>query len=95
MKLTDLTKKNQPNHIKWTEEYNKALVQLKTELCGDPILKLPDTSKAFTLRTDASDTGLGAVLLQLHQNILFPVAYISKKLLPQECNYSVMEKNVW
>lgn len=29
-----------------------------------PILKLPKVSKAFVLQTDASDVGIGPVLLQ-------------------------------
>ena len=44
------------------------------------------------LRTDASDVGLGAVLMQEFDDGLFPVAYASKKLLPREQAYSTMEK---
>ena len=44
------------------------------------------------MRTDASDLGVGAVLLQVHEREKFPVAYASKKLLPREKAYSVMEK---
>ena len=46
------------------------------------------------LRTDASDFGIGAVLLQEFEGEgRFPIAYASKKLLPREKNYSVIEKD--
>ena len=57
-----------------------------------PILKLPDFSKVFILRCDASDIGLGAVLLQEYEEDKFPVAYISRKLVSRERAYSVIEK---
>ena len=47
----------------------------------------------FILRTDASETGLGAVLLQEFEGEgKFPIAYASRKLVSQEKNYSVIEK---
>ena len=49
-------------------------------------------NKPFILQTDASDTGVGAVLLQQHEDGLFPVAYASKKLLDRERRYSVIER---
>ena len=90
--LTDLTKKKSPNVIKWGETQEKAFSILKRLLVAEPILRLPDMTKPFLLRTDASDAGIGAVLLQRHEGKLFPVAYASKKLLPRERNYSIMEK---
>ncbi|KAL8585025.1 hypothetical protein ACOMHN_043661 [Nucella lapillus] len=62
--LSDLTKKGQPPVVQWTEAAEKALKTVKERLGTYPILKLPDMSKQFTLRTDASGVGLGAVLLQ-------------------------------
>jgi len=44
------------------------------------------------LRTDASDEGIGAVLMQEHEGKLFPVSYASKKLSKTEKNYSTIEK---
>ena len=90
--LTDLTEKKSPNVIKWGETQEKAFSILKRLLVAEPILRLPDMTKPFLLRTDASDAGIGAVLLQQHEGKLFPVAYASKKLLPRERNYSIMEK---
>jgi hypothetical protein len=53
---------------------------------------LPDTEDVFILRTDASDIGLGATLLQEKDSKLFPVAFASRKLLDREKRYSLMER---
>ena len=45
-------------------------------MVSTPILKLPDYSKEFTVETDASNTGIGAVLTQEDH----PPAYFSKAL---------------
>ena len=50
----------------------------KSLKCCAPVLKLPDFQKELVLRTDASDTGLGTLLLQTHDDQLFPVAFASK-----------------
>ncbi|WP_353817132.1 RNase H-like domain-containing protein, partial [Acinetobacter baumannii] len=60
-----------------------------------PVLHLPDLTQPFVLRTDASDLGLGAVLLQRdpkNAETLFPVAYASRKLRPAETHYATSEK---
>ena len=44
------------------------------------------------LRTDASDLGLGAVLLQTHDGELFPMSYASRKLSNSEKKYSTIER---
>ncbi|KAK3093292.1 hypothetical protein FSP39_013708 [Pinctada imbricata] len=48
--------------------------------------------KSFILRTDASDKGIGAILLQEKDGNKFPIAYASKTLLQREQNYSVIER---
>jgi hypothetical protein len=90
--LTDLTKKGQPNKVIWGTSQERAFCTLKKSLIESPILKLPDLEQTFILRVDASDVGLGAVLLQEHEDGKYPVAYASRKLLPRERNYSVIEK---
>ena len=57
-----------------------------------PILKLPDHTKDFILRTDASNVGLGAALMQECNGKLHPVAFASKKLTYAESKYSTLEK---
>ena len=48
--------------------------------------------KPFVLRTDASDLGLGAVLLLTHDRELFPVSYANRRLSILEKNYSTIER---
>jgi hypothetical protein len=90
--LTDLTKKGEPNKVNWGKQHETAFTELKHKLIKAPILHLPDFDKDFIIRSDASDVGLGAVLLQETDESLFPVAYASYKLLPREKNYSVIER---
>ncbi|XP_072015789.1 uncharacterized protein [Amphiura filiformis] len=90
--LTDGTKKGKPNKIEWGDSQARAFQTLKTKLTRSPILPLPDLKKEFVIRTDASDNGIGAVLMQECMGILFPVYYISKKLKKCERAYSTMEK---
>lgn len=43
--------------------------------------------------TDASDAGLGAVLMQANaEGERHPLVYLSKRLLPREQNYAATEK---
>ena len=44
------------------------------------------------MRTDASNFGIGAVLMQEHAGVKFPICYASRKLLSREVQYSVIEK---
>ena len=52
-----------------------------------------DFDKCFKLAVDASDVGIGAVLLQEDDNgIDHPVCYFSKKFNKHQKNYSTIEK---
>ena len=90
--FTDLTKKIKPNKVIWEEEHENSYNERKLALNKAPVLRLPDMEKGFVLQTDASDVGLGAVVMQRYDGLLFPVCYASRKLLPRERNYSVVER---
>ena len=82
--LTNLTKKNAPNKVAWTEQCNQARQNLKGILCSSPVLRTPDFSCQFILQTDASDYGVGAVLSQRDNNgDDKPVVYYSKNCKAQ------------
>ena len=90
--LTELTTKRVTDKVVWTNECEFAFHRLKEALTTGTVLRLPDVDRDFVLRTDASDNGLGAVLLQEHDGMLHPVAYGSKKLKQEEKHYTVSEK---
>ena len=91
--LTDLTKKSEPNRIIWNEGCEQAFRQLQGILCSGPVLRNPNFDQLFILQTDASNRGVGAVLSQAAESgEEHPVAYYSRKLLPREEKYAVIEK---
>ena len=90
--LTDLTKKGCPTKLVWNHSHDLAFQSLKCSLTQFPILKLPNIKEVFILRTDASERGLGAVLMQMEQGQILPIAYASRKLKECECNYATVEK---
>ena len=69
--LSDLTRKGQPNKVEWSEAQEKAYQTIKSYLTSEPFLRLPDPAKTYFLRTDASNNGIGAVLMQRHGEKLF------------------------
>lgn len=64
MTMTDLTKKGCPTRLVWENCHEIAFQTFKLSLINSPIFKLPNLKESFILQTDASDRGLGAVLLQ-------------------------------
>ena len=90
--LSDLLKKSVHEPLLWIEDLRSRFELLKQALSSSPVLRLPDASQTFVLRTDASNHGLGAVLLQYHENRPHPIAYASRKLLDRERRYSTIER---
>ena len=74
----------------WSDQCEEAF---KTLLCSKPVLRGPDFAENFVLQTNASDRGVGAVLSQKDKSGEdHPIANFSRKLLPREEKYSVIEK---
>ena len=90
--LTDLIKAWGPEIVKWTDAAEAAFADLRTALCFHPVLMAPDFEKEFILQTDASEVGLGAILSQMVGEEEHPSLYLSRKLLPREQKYAVVEK---
>ncbi|KAG1468527.1 hypothetical protein G6F56_003781 [Rhizopus delemar] len=95
--LTDQTKGSGPKRrpILWSQKCQEAFDCLKSLMSSSPVLQHPDLNKPFIIETDASDLGVGAVLLQRDANdILHPLAYESKKLSDAEKGYPVQEREL-
>ena len=52
--------------FKWTKEHQTVFEQMKSAITHNLELTMPDTTKPFYIITDASNTGIGAALLQQH-----------------------------
>lgn len=85
--LTSLTKKDA---FDWNGEAQVAFDELKRALCNAPVLALPRFDKQFFVETDASGTGIGAVLMQEGH----PIAYISRHLKGKQLHLSIYEKEL-
>lgn len=77
----------------WNEDCESAFQAIKDSLVSAPILSCPDFTLPFTVQTDASAYGIGAVLSQKkptgEEHV---ICYISRSLTRQERNYSVTER---
>nr|GFD31578.1 reverse transcriptase domain-containing protein [Tanacetum cinerariifolium] len=60
--MTKLTQKKVK--FEWDDKQEAAFRLLKQKLCSAPILTLPEGSEDFIVYCDASNKGLGAVLMQ-------------------------------
>ena len=84
-----LTRKGAP--FEWSADCEAAFDILRTKLLTSPVLVYPDFSKDFTLETDASKHGLGAILSQYKDQRLHPVACASRSVSTAEANYAVTD----
>ena len=77
-------------HWHWDEYHKKSFQEIKKLLSSDRCLAFFDVSRPITIQVDASNSGLGAVLLQEGK----PVAYASRSLTSSEKNYAIIEKEL-
>jgi hypothetical protein len=94
--LTELLKKKVPNNIAplWNETHEQAFQTLREALISKPVLRAPDHQRPFILQTDASQSqmAVAAALCQRDdQGTEYVIGYASRKLLPRETHYSVIE----
>ena len=76
----------------WDGSCQTAFTALKQRLTEASVLAYPPLGHPFSLETDASILGLGAILSQEQEDgKSHPVAYASRSLSPQERNYGITE----
>ena len=77
----------------WSDQCASAVDEVKKMLASAPVLMRFDPARPVKLITDASETGLGAVLMQVTWDGLEkPVQYASRTLTPTERKYAQVEK---
>ncbi|CAM4713618.1 unnamed protein product [Leuciscus chuanchicus] len=72
----------------WTEQHEEAFHKLKDTIAQAPVLKFYSPDEELTVQCDASDTGLGAALMQRGK----PIAFASRALTQTERGYAQIEK---
>ena len=90
--LTNLTRKR--TKYVWTPVHQAAFNKLKQLLTTAPILAYPDNHSEFILDTDASNTGIGAVLSQIQNGEERVVAYASRTLNKHQIKYCTTYKEL-
>ncbi len=85
--LTRLLKKDVP--FLWNDAQQHSFTTLKDVLTHAPILAFPDYKLPFTICTDASAFGIGAVLMQTEGNRPHAIPYASRVLTSAEAKYRV------
>ena len=96
--LSNLTKNEQKSFVfPWAPNSpeQQSFLALKKAFTTAPILAHFDPDSETWLETDASDYVVAAVLSQRGgDGALHPVAFLSKKMSPQECNYEIYDKEL-
>lgn len=87
--LNELRKKDRK--FEWGPSQQSSFEALKKALATAPVLAMADFNKEFIVQTDASMSGVAAVLLQEGESGRRPIAYASRCLSPVEAKYSVYE----
>jgi hypothetical protein len=91
--LNDLTKKDKK--FEWTTECQEAFDTMKKRFTEEPVLLMPDQSKPFQIKSDASKMATGAVLTQLDSNgDRHPVAFLSKTFSETERKYEIYDREL-
>jgi len=88
--LTRLMKKGK--RWEWGDEQVRAFEQIREHSVTAPTLAYPNFELPFTLQTDASSVGLGAVLTQTIEGEERVIAFASRALTDPEKRYSVTEQ---
>lgn len=83
--------KNKNAFWNWTSECQRDFEDLRSALQRAPVL-MPLISAVFSVQTDASDLGLGAVLTQDFEGAEHVIVYASQLLHGAEKSYSTADK---
>ena len=82
----------------WSQESEEAFNCLRDKLISEPVLlSFPNWNRSFTVETDASRTGIAAVLSQRDESTghLRPIEYFSSSLTQAQGNYSAGQLEAW
>lgn len=79
------------NQFQWQHEAIAAFESLKAVISKTIVLAFPNFTKPFIFKIYASQTGIGAVLMQFNM----PIAFLNKALPLRKVGFSTYEKELW
>lgn len=89
-----LTHKNAS--FNWTPDHQQSFEDLKHALSSHPVLQQPNFRQPFTIQCDASDLGMGGVLLQLDdQQQQHAVGYFSRRFDQAQSSWPTHDKELF
>lgn len=93
--LRDLTKPNTTWDFSPTSPAYLSYLTVIKLFASKPVLRLPDPSIPFIVRTDTSGFAWGASLLQIHDGITHPVQYASGTLNSSQRNWPAWKREMY
>lgn len=89
-----MKKKSTKESLQWTEDMKESFAAAKKALCEAVRLAHPRRDAPLALTTDASDSGVGAVLEQLCDEGWQPLGFFSRQLTDAERRYSAFDREL-
>jgi hypothetical protein len=88
--------KDEFNGIKfeWSAAAERAFKMLKAAFTSAPILRYFDPRLPMVIKTNASDFAIRAILSQVENGCLKPVAFHLRKMAKVEINYEIHDKEM-
>ena len=81
--------------FEWGEAHRQAVKAVMADICSDITLAYGDEEGDLVLKTDASQLGLGAVLVVRSEGVDRPVCYISKTFSPAQRKWSTYQQELF
>lgn len=78
----------------WNKEHDESIEKIKAVLSSPPFLRVPNFKYPFKVGTDASNSGVGAVLYQEYDDTTHYICLMSKALTPAQRNYPATKKEL-
>lgn len=87
-------KKRDKTCIEWSDDTIKAFDSCKETISQATLLAHPKADATYSLLVDASEIAIGGVLQQMHEGVVQPLSFFSRKLNTAERKYSTYDREL-
>ena len=93
--LFELIKGKGSNYLQWTELHEESFNKLKKQVANTCTLCPLVLGASYVIQTDASEIGVGAVLMQVQDGIEVPIEFGSQKFNECQRNWDTRERELY